>query len=246
MTRASSRCLPFVLAYFGASFAVACGGTVTATSVPVDGGSDGASPPAQADAAASPPPQTDAAPSPAAQTDAAVSPPAADATPTPSDAPSCEYCFLHALSWGYTGGEVAFVETSTLGSCVSYTYSRTPVGSSTPQTLTCSTDISNCTSISIRDVDGALANADVVAALASKTLLYGSDSRPCDGAVLDIRVDGAEVEVGGECGPGDAGAGCGLPGACTPVPPGLRALATLLTQLDKQELAVPPCSTTFP
>jgi hypothetical protein len=218
---------------FAAPFAVACGGAVSDRSGSLDGGTEGGSPSLRNDAA----PISQAA-------DASVE---TAATPTP-DASLCDYCILHKVTWGWNGGDPVFVETSTLDRCLSYTYSRTPVGSSNPKTQTCSTDIANCTgpSISIRDVDDAVENPDVVAALAGSTLLYGGDSRPCDGSVLDIRVDGAELQVGGDCGPEDAGAGCGLPGSCTPVPPGLRALAALLARMDMQELTIPPCSNTFP
>jgi hypothetical protein len=224
-------------AFCVAPFAVACGGSVTAASGSVDSGADGA-PALRGDAAA---------PSQAAADAGSVADAGAVAeVGAPRDAIACEYCFSHQLTWGYTGGYDAFVASSALEGCLLYKYSRTPTGTD-PMAQTCSTDLSTCTgsSISTRDVDDALANPDVVAALAGNTLLYGSDPRPCDGNVLDIHVDDAGVQVGGDCVP-DAGAGCGLSGSCTPVAPGLRALATLLTQLDEQELAIPPCSTTFP
>ena len=68
-------------------------------------------------------------------------------------------------------------------------------------------------------------------------MLYGSDPRAFDGTVLRVVIGGAVVEIETPC----AGAG-----ACKPIPPGLTALAEVLSLLDKQELSKPPCSTTFP
>lgn len=92
-------------------------------------------------------------------------------------------------------------------------------------------------SIGIGDVTAALRNADVQQAIRSAPVLYGGDPRPVDGTVFRVVIAGAVVDVGSPCA---GGAGC------KPIPPGIAALAKMLSLLDMQELGKPPCSTTFP
>jgi hypothetical protein len=159
--------------------------------------------------------------------------------PPPVDAAVCDPCLGAKLGWAYNGGLVAYTSASSLAECGLYTYGRTPAGGGT--TVFCSDTIGGCgaPSIAIEDVERALADPDVVAALSATPGLYGSDPRPCDGAVLDI------LEVGGDC-PASGGGGCGLPGACRPVPMGVRRLASLVVAIDAQELAAPACKSVFP
>lgn len=86
----------------------------------------------------------------------------------------------------------------------------------------------------------ALATPDVQAALAGTTTItvYGSDPRGCDGSVLSITAAGKTIDVGGDC--SQAGR-CGDPKTCTPVTPGLRALADALVELDAEELTNGEC-----
>ncbi|MEA2747077.1 MAG: hypothetical protein QOI41_1220 [Myxococcales bacterium] len=103
----------------------------------------------------------------------------------------------------------------------------------------CTTTLAACgaTSIGIGDVEAALAHPEVQAALSGSTKTYGSDSRPCDGAVLGITVGSRTVEVGGECTGGTGG--CSAT-PCVAVPAGLRALADVLEKLDTQEVSATP------
>lgn len=154
----------------------------------------------------------------------------------------CTDCVPTPVSWGPNGGLVTYTVASSLTSCRTFTYVRTPVTGDPPKQ--CSVEIDGCdtAAIAVHDIEQALAHPDVTAAFAGATTLYGTDPRPCDGSVLDITVDGHTVEVGGECGQG----GSCSPGACVPVPAGLRALATTLVALEQQSLKVGACAQTFP
>jgi hypothetical protein len=105
----------------------------------------------------------------------------------------------------------------------------------------CSTELAGCGAVpvAVADVERALGHPDVVTALAGPTpLAYGLDTRPTDGTIFGMKVDGKEIDVGSDCQPvGDFCKGA--------APAGVRALADLLQLLDSQELAKPTCAT-FP
>ncbi len=153
--------------------------------------------------------------------------------------PSC--CVGQAVRWGYEGGFVAWTATSAIAPCRAYTYER--VGAGMPaDPITCTQDLAACGAggIDVAQLAVALGHADVVGALAATTALYGSDPRPCDGAVLRITVGARAFDVGGECTPSG---GCGLPADnCVPVAPGVRALADLLLALQTEQLARGACA----
>jgi len=159
-----------------------------------------------------------------------------DASPVVFDASDCN-CVPLAIRWGNNGGNARYTEESEVSPCKTYTRARDNGGNALP--ITCKQDLLACgsNSIGIGDLTGALRNADVQQALRSAPVLYGTDPRPVDGTVLRVVIASAVVDVGGPCGGG---------GACKPIPPGVAALAQVLSLLDKQELAKPPCSTTFP
>lgn len=160
------------------------------------------------------------------------------ATPVP-----CTDCLAEAVSWGPNGGFVAYTEDSSLSECRKYTYTRMPAGDPMPM-KTCSVDLGGCDAgpLSVHDVEKALAHPDVVAAFAASIPLYGTDPRPCDGTVLQINVGSETVLVGGDCG---SGVSCGQ-STCIAVPPGLRALANLLRQIDDQQIKLGECAQVFP
>lgn len=155
----------------------------------------------------------------------------------PPTLPPCTDCLATTVSWGPNGGLTSFTSTSSLKACRTYERSRI-VGNGAP-TLLCTTTIGACVaaSISVGDVESALADPDVTAALAGVTQTYGSDSRPCDGTVESITVGAKTIEVGGEC-TGPTGGCTQTP--CVPVPAGLRALVNVLEDLDKQEATAHP------
>jgi hypothetical protein len=153
------------------------------------------------------------------------------------DAGACQDCLSAAITWGQTGGLVPFVDSSSLASCRTYARARSgrTLDGGTPS---CSAQIGSCSEppVGVADVERALVHPDVVAALASPTPpVYGMDSRPVDGSLLAVTIDGKEIDVGAECPPD--GRFCRVA-----VPAGVRALADVLERLDAQEIATPACA----
>src|SRR6185503_21222544 len=108
-----------------------------------------------------------------------------DAPPDGSD--DCG-CVADAITWGNDGGRVAYVDRSTLSPCDTFSHQRDPAGTD-PPTLMCSQDLGTCTStVSAREINVALDQPDVRAALAAAPILFGRDTRPVDGAVFRITV----------------------------------------------------------
>ena len=204
---------------------VACGGATT--SVP-----SGGDPGTASDAGPGPGPLPSSTPAPA---------PTPSPTIGPHPTPACTECMTTSVSWGFNGGLVQFTTASSLKTCRAY--ERTRSTENGPPSSICTAILDGCGAapIAVADVEAALANPDVTKALSGTTKTYGSDSRPCDGAVESITVGGKTVEVGGECSPGGGG-GC-TQAPCVPVPPGLRALVNVLEDLDKQEAARNPACT---
>ena len=198
------RRLPF--AVVATALVVACGGSAADPGVTTDGGTDASS----ADSTS----------------------PTGEAS-APTDA-ACADCFASVVSWGADGGNARFVDRSTLQICRAYRRDRSSGGADAG--VGCVTELAACNAapIAIGDVERALANPDVTAALSGSVPLYGSDPRPVDGAVFAITVNGKQLLIGDDC--GAAGTGC------VAVPAGVGALVTLLKALDAQEIAKPACA----
>jgi hypothetical protein len=151
-------------------------------------------------------------------------------------------CPSSELSWSPNGGLSDINPSSTLD-CKDYRYDESSDSGDLSCTATLPTDCP-ASDVSVQEVSSAFFNADVTAAFAGSTKLYGSDPRGCDGSVLDITFQGTTIEVGGDC---STTGGCGgAPNACVPIPAGLSAFATLLRSLDEQELKTPSCASVFP
>ena len=145
-------------------------------------------------------------------------------------------CVADVIIWGNDGGRVAYVDRSTLSPCDTFSHQRDPAGTD-PPTLTCSQDLGTCTStVSAREINVALEQTDVRAALAAAPILFGRDSRTFDGAVFRITVGAAVVEIGAPC----AGAA-----DCKEIPQTVAALGIRLRALTNQELARGSCRDTF-
>jgi hypothetical protein len=150
----------------------------------------------------------------------------------------CSDCVSQAVTWRWDGGMVAFQEQSSLSPCKSYERVRTsPDGSSVLGSCTQDTPTCLASSIDVTDVEQALAHPDMQKAFAAAPVLYGEDPRPWDGQLLQITRGGKTVEIGVEC--------TGQP-SCTPIPQGVGLGGQILEDLDAQEIAKPPCSTSFP
>lgn len=145
-------------------------------------------------------------------------------------------CVVEQLSWGNDGGRVAFVDRSTLSPCRTFSHQRDPSGTS-PPTLMCTQDLGTCTSsVSAREINIALEQPDVRAAIASAPILFGRDSRAFDGAVLQIKVGAALIEIG---------AACNGAADCKEIPQTVNALGIRLRALTTQELARGTCRAAF-
>ena len=218
MAKTPRWCCAFV-ALATAGWFAACGGSTGGSVSDADAGPGGGSSSGGPDGAASDLDLDGAVPDGDARSDAA-----------------CTSCIATSLSWGENGGLVAYVDTSALAPCRTFSRTRTgrvPDGGAT----SCSTELGDCgaAAVAIGDVEAALADPDVRAALAAPTTpVYGVDSRPVDGAVFRITVSGKSIDVGSDCAPGTRG--------CVPIPPGVKALENVLQAVDTQELAKPVCT----
>lgn len=169
-----------------------------------------------------------------------------DTTSTVSVA--CTDCLSQTITWGYTGGYVQYDDVASLSACRTYQHTRNmvvPWGTDAGPGTSCSGEIGGCDAgvDAVHDVEQALAQPDVIAALASSVPLYGNDPRPCDVGVMLIQVGTQTLTVGEECGPT---ALCQLNHTpCVPVPAGVRALANVLVAVDQALLEQGECATTF-
>jgi hypothetical protein len=126
------------------------------------------------------------------------------------------------------GGLRLYADSSKLTPPRTHAVTRTPAGGGAG--AACMRDIPcvSASGVGVADIEAAIASSDVQAALAKpKGALYGTDTRPVDGTVwIFERDDGRDFTVGS----GNA------------VPAGLRALETLLKQLETETLAAPECA----
>jgi hypothetical protein len=101
----------------------------------------------------------------------------------------------------------------------------------------CSQDLGTCTSsVSAREINVALEQPDVRAAVAVAPILFGRDPRAFDGAVFRITIGAAVVEIGTAC---DGAAGC------KEIPQTVAALGIRLRALTSQQLDRDSCRDTF-
>lgn len=153
------------------------------------------------------------------------------------------YCDVPGTyTYGLDGGLVPYRLEVTLRPGRSFTFTRIELGrvDAGPCDCTCTTMLEFCGTSDGGTVDTlgviyAFNDPDVVAAFADQTnTLYGRDSRPVDGQVFVVtRGDGRRIEIGDAC---NGGMGC------REIPAGLARLRAVLTTLQAQELARPPCN----
>jgi hypothetical protein len=140
------------------------------------------------------------------------------------------------ISFGFTGGLVAYTDLSAFAPCGHYAHTRTPAGMPGAKPMQCENEAPCSGAVTPGMVKDALANADVKAAL-NGMMLFGVDTTPMDGQIYQFRVGYNTVQVGAPCN-GQSG--------CKAIPAGVQAMVDLLKALDMQQLGMAPCSMTFP
>ncbi len=148
--------------------------------------------------------------------------------------PVCELAARY--EYGDIGGLRLFTERSFLEPGNRYSRVRSPVVVGTPL-LSCAPALPACGTsgaITASEIEGAFRHPDVRSALAEAAPpLFGRDTRPVDGTVLEVkRADGRGVLIG---------QGCASPNGCRAIPAGVAQLGRLLRELDRQQLAAPEC-----
>jgi hypothetical protein len=219
-----------LFAWLGTILLLACGGS--AGEPPADAGS-------QRDAAAGDAATPDAGANPADSGASEDGGHPADGGADPDDGGAqCSACIAQTLRWERDGGFVAYRSANEIEPCRDYEHTRTPFGSggttaSCTGTVPCEGD-----AVTLDDLNTALAHTDDGAGVAAAPILYGYDSRPVDGQILQITRGGRTVSVGSPCEGGS--------GECVEIPPGVEALRALLTSLEGERLAEEDCASMFP
>ena len=155
----------------------------------------------------------------------------------PRDA-ACTDCLGSTLSWGYEGGLVAYVDSSSITPCRTYEHRRSPVRTD-PADQTCKQDLGACGSgdtPDVGDVERALGDPEMASAFAKAPVLYGRDTRPSDGSIFVVTYGGKSVQIGVDC---------GAVSACTPIPDGVKRAMEALQRLDTAQLGIGACKTVF-
>lgn len=138
-------------------------------------------------------------------------------------------CTEHVIRWGEDGGLVASSIQFLLEPCARFrAFTMTP---GQPEQMICDSVVPDDRSVSAGDLDALIASDDVMRAIADAPVVFGIDSRPVDGTVKRIEIDGAIIDVGGPCA---GGAGC------VAIPRGVSELATMLQSLVGQQHDVAP------
>jgi hypothetical protein len=148
---------------------------------------------------------------------------------------TCAFATTYTITDG--GGLVVMLDTATLTPPSSFHYTRDFFRQDAGP-LSCDPVLPACgdpARIDVRDVEAAIAHPDVQAALAMTTVPYYGNRGVADGPNFNfMRADGRGF---------NAGLNCDTPSAtCTPIPPGINALVTLLRNLIQQQRMDPECS----
>ena len=155
---------------------------------------------------------------------------------TDASAPVDGRCdFVEDYEFGPVGGLVAYTDRSYLSPGNRYRHVRTPVRGD-GAVLSCEVPLPAC-SMTYRQtayyLSPRLTNPEVTAALsATAPPLFGFDDRPMDGTVLELKTARGSLLMGSECDNRTP---------CRAIPQVIRELKAMLTILDAQQLAMPPC-----
>ena len=149
-------------------------------------------------------------------------------------------CVTDAVRWGFTGGRSPTERRSQVDPCRDYELTEFTGGF---KSSSC-TSLVACTGagIAVTDLETALTHPDVLAAVDAAMamggdVVYGRDTRPVDGSILQIQFMGYDIFVGSDC---------GSTTPCTAIPPGVAALRDVLIAVEADRIASEDCRSTFP
>jgi hypothetical protein len=155
-----------------------------------------------------------------------------------------DVCRLDATySFTTIGGLALYRDATLLSPPATFMYVRRPEAAGGTD-VSCTPPFPACggAALDVADVMAAFADPDVQAAFAALTTtgqvpFYGQDQRGADGPAFKFgRVDdAASFLVGAPCPAASAG-------PCTPIPPGLTRLLSLMFALNQQQVADPSCA----
>jgi hypothetical protein len=127
-------------------------------------------------------------------------------------------CVDEAVRWGSNGGLVSFRDSYRWQSCATVVKTREDLVMGEPSPV-CELDLSSSECALVDAVAAALAAPGLADARSAAPVVYGVDSRPVDGTVFRIELDGDVIDVGGECEDREG---------CDPIPEAVAALRDAL------------------
>lgn len=139
-------------------------------------------------------------------------------------------CIDHTLVWGSDGGLLASRKQFSLEPCATYRVVETSFDGE--QEELCENVVAEDGAIAVGAINALLAADDVQDAIAAAPVVFGADSRPLDGVLLRIEIDGAILDVGSPCTMSSP--------SCADIPPGVGELAEALEVLLVQQNGVSP------
>jgi hypothetical protein len=145
-------------------------------------------------------------------------------------------CIDQEISWSSGGGFGQKTDEQTLRPCATFASQRFGFLESKAE-ASCTNQVSADAGVTVDDVDAALDDADVRAALATGQQFYG-DRGVADAGSFNIAVGTARLSL--------SEATCTQAGPnCTPVPSGIAALQAVLQALSERQRALPGCAGKF-
>lgn len=170
-----------------------------------------------------------------AETDSSASLPDAASPDSDPGAPQVG-CINGSLRWGQTGGDSGYEVLSHLDPCSVFTSETVPGFFNHDPDVSCTQDVvSHPDSVSVRDVNTALDNPDVISSFADAPIQYGLFGASGGGTFRIVWRDSA-ISVGGDCN--------GYPD-CLPTPDAVGTLVELLKQMTAEQHEQQPCSDVF-